>query len=112
ERHRLVRAPEGLRPHGRGRPRGDGDEARARRELVVLLGAQLQQRIARAAARVRSTEERVTTTVPAPPLPRAEFERACGRPLIGKERFVDDVGRAVATGSGYAAGKIGVSERA
>jgi len=54
----------------------------------------------------------VTTTAPAPPLPRAEFERACGRALIGKERFVDDVGRAVATGSGYAAGKIGVSERA
>ncbi|MDX6423506.1 MAG: hypothetical protein QOI67_977, partial [Gaiellaceae bacterium] len=54
----------------------------------------------------------MTTSPPPPLVTLAEFERACGRPLITRERFAEDVGRAVAAGSGYAAGKLGVSERA
>jgi hypothetical protein len=43
---------------------------------------------------------------------QAEFEAAVGRPLVTHRRFVADVRDACASATGYAAGKLGNSERA
>lgn len=53
----------------------------------------------------------MTTTFPPLLLPNA-FEQAVGRALLSRRQFADEVGRAVRAGAGYAAGKLGVTERA
>ncbi|MEA2435531.1 MAG: hypothetical protein QOF65_87 [Thermoleophilaceae bacterium] len=53
----------------------------------------------------------MSTTFPAP-LRQAAFEEALGRPLISREEFIADIGAAVRDRTGFAAGKLGVSERA
>jgi hypothetical protein len=45
-------------------------------------------------------------------MPQSVFEDAWGRRLMTKREFVDAIGRAVCDGTGYAAGKLGGSERA
>ncbi len=40
-----------------------------------------------------------------------DFERRLGRPLIGPARFSELIGRALEEGEGFAAGKVGDSER-
>jgi hypothetical protein len=46
------------------------------------------------------------------PLAQPEFEADWGRPLIGARDFSGAIGRALRDQRGYAAGKLGVSERA
>jgi hypothetical protein len=43
---------------------------------------------------------------------RQQFEAAVGRPVESKQRYITDLGLALDTGSGWATGKAGVSERA
>lgn len=53
----------------------------------------------------------MTLSVPTT-VPQEAFERSLGRQLIARREFVDAVGAAVRDRRGYAAGKLGVSERA